>query len=130
MHNIGGHHRAELEMTCAGANEAANCGACGAACGAGQKCFAAACSMMACDNKGTWVTATLNASGPREVFGEIIMDIDKDGKQDLLFSNQLDTVVTLYWGHGDGTFDAPVNFASDFCRAPARRGDLNAGLRA
>lgn len=67
----------------------------------------------ACDNKGTWATATLAASGPREVFGEIIMDIDKDGKQDLLFSNQLDTVVTLYWGHGDGTFDAPVNFASD-----------------
>ena len=43
--------------------------------------------------------------GPRESLGATAQDIDGDGQQDLVFTNQLEETLTIYWGNPAGSMD-------------------------
>ncbi len=49
--------------------------------------------------------ALTNANGPRETVAVGAADVDADGLKDVLFTNQLDESVTIWWGAGDRRFD-------------------------
>ena len=59
-------------------------------------------SSMECDSDGTFASYTL--SGGLETQGYAVEDVDEDGHDDLVFNNQLDEDVDIYWGDGTGAY--------------------------
>ena len=46
--------------------------------------------------------------GPRETTAVSIMDLDLDGMTDVVYTNQMDQSLTVYWGNVDNLFDNPT----------------------
>jgi tRNA A-37 threonylcarbamoyl transferase component Bud32 len=56
--------------------------------------------------------------GPRETNDGAAADIDRDGRIDLVFANQLDETLSIYWGGGGEPLTDPVEIGIG--RSPAR----------
>ncbi len=63
--------------------------------------------------------------GPREAQASRFFDLNRDGRQDALFINQLDQNMSVYWGNEAGKFDEPAEFAYPRSRNRPLFGDLN-----
>jgi hypothetical protein len=46
--------------------------------------------------------------GPRETTAVSIMDLDLDGMVDVVYTNQMDKSLTVYWGNEDNVFEHPM----------------------
>jgi len=69
--------------------------------------------------------ALTNANGPRETVAVGAADVDGDGLNDALFTNQLDESVTIWWGAGDRRFVARQNVPAGRSGFPAEVGDFD-----
>jgi hypothetical protein len=63
--------------------------------------------------------------GPRESLATQAADIDGDGRTDLLFTNQLDASVTIYWGNEAGELAESSEFKGVRSESSVATGDLN-----
>ena len=65
---------------------------------------------------GTFQTAVTYDSGGIKVFGLVVADLNGDGKADLVAASRFGTTglgtIGVLYGHGDGTFAAPVTYTT------------------
>ncbi len=62
------------------------------------------------------VASTLPGGG--HPFAIVADDFNRDGKTDLAVTNPKVSKVSIYLGHGDGTFEKPAHFATGLSRSP------------
>ncbi len=55
----------------------------------------------------------------------VLKDIDRNGDQDLLVTDQANNMIHIFLGQGDGTFDTPLAFATGVRPYPLVVGDWN-----
>lgn len=58
--------------------------------------------------------------------GAALSDLDEDGDVDLVLTNMDDSLLTIRYGAGDGSFDAPVEYTAGNTVSKVRVGDVNA----
>ncbi|MEC7987615.1 MAG: protein kinase [Myxococcota bacterium] len=63
--------------------------------------------------------------GPRESLNAHFHDVDQDGFLDILFVNQLDSSLSIYWGNPNFTFENPQVLAVDRSGTPPTIADIN-----
>ncbi len=100
---------------------AAHCGACNAPCAAGSSCLGGVCTQCT-----TGTLSELTKAGGKESQGSFVVDLDGDGFQDPVWTNQLDQTATVFWGNGLAQFPpTSTTFAVGRTAAYAAFGDLN-----
>ena len=73
---------------------------------------------------------SVTESAPRETVASTIADADDDGLLDILFTNQLDESVTVWWGREGGLPRESVTLSAGRSGFPVRVGDLDGDSRA
>lgn len=122
-----------------------NCGACKMVCGMGERCTGSACRSAngtPCTQGGTCLSGTCTAGlcanalnfvpAPMSPFpvgmnpqSITVADFDGDGKLDLAVANNGSNNVSVLRGNGNGSFQAPTNYAAGVEPTSVAAGDLN-----
>ena len=63
--------------------------------------------------------------GPLETTSAAVADIDQDGRDDAVFTNQMAESATIWWGRSDGMPDVSLDIPIGRAYAPVSVGDVN-----
>ncbi|MBK8695292.1 MAG: VCBS repeat-containing protein [Deltaproteobacteria bacterium] len=104
-----------------------HCGACANACPAGSGCVAGrCCGSPACGGRCLGTRWELReAVAGRETIEVFALDIDADGRADLLTADQLDSTMHVFWGNPGGSLASPSVWPMGRMNGQIAWGDLD-----
>ncbi len=83
-------------------------------------------SVLLANGNGSFQTATLVFTASSQSLASLaVADVNGDGKQDLVVSDQAGNAVDVLAGNGDGTFESPASYSTGAAPLGAAVGDLN-----
>lgn len=100
-----------------------HCGACGNACGVGERCNEGLCELSCVE----FAYETNSRAAGREVQGMRVVDLDGDGFEDVVTNEQLDNHLEIYWGNGTGNLASMTGQTLSLGRSggPGAIGDID-----
>jgi len=104
-----------------------HCGTCGNACASGSGCVAGrCCGSPACGGRCLGTRWELReAPAGRETIEVFALDIDADGRSDLLTVDQLDSTMHVFWGNPGGSLESPSVWPMGRMNGQVAWGDLD-----